>query len=74
MRNQFMTAMFIISCFIVIGKSHSNPILQDKERILLDPRGGGPPPGNGFETAPVKEICDAIAQELKSKNGRTKTS
>lgn len=32
-----------------------------KERILLGPRGGGPPPGDGFESAPVKEICDAVA-------------
>jgi len=35
-----------------------------KERILLGPRGGGPPPGDGYESAPVKEICDAIAREL----------
>ncbi len=27
-------------------------------------RGGGPPPGDGFESAPVREICDAIAREL----------
>jgi len=35
------------------------------ERILLGPRGGGPPPGDGFESAPVEEICDAIERELK---------
>jgi len=35
-----------------------------KERILLGPRGGGPPPGDGFESAPIKEICEAIAREL----------
>ncbi len=35
-----------------------------KERVLLGPRGGGPPPGDGFESAPIKEICDAIAGEL----------
>jgi len=32
-----------------------------KDRVLLGPRGGGPPPGDGFESAPVKEICEAIA-------------
>jgi ketosteroid isomerase-like protein len=37
------------------------------ERVLLGPRGGGPPPGDGFESAPVKEICDAIARELDKK-------
>ncbi len=39
-----------------------------KERILLGPRGGGPPPGDGFESAPIKEICDAIVRELAEKN------
>jgi putative intracellular protease/amidase len=38
-----------------------------KERVLLGPRGGGPPPGDGFESAPIKEICDAIAWELEKK-------
>jgi ankyrin repeat protein/L-ascorbate metabolism protein UlaG (beta-lactamase superfamily) len=38
-----------------------------KERVLLGPRGGGPPPGDGFESAPVKEICDAVARELAGK-------
>jgi hypothetical protein len=38
-----------------------------KKRILLGPRGGGPPPGDGFESAPIKEICDAIARELKKR-------
>jgi putative intracellular protease/amidase/pimeloyl-ACP methyl ester carboxylesterase len=28
--------------------------------ILLGPWGGGPPPGDGFESAPIKEICDAV--------------
>jgi len=36
-----------------------------KERVLLGPRGGGPPPGDGFESAPIKEICNAIARELE---------
>jgi len=35
-----------------------------KERVLLGPKGGGPPPGDGFESAPIKEICDAIVREL----------
>jgi putative intracellular protease/amidase len=38
-----------------------------KERVLLGPRGGGPPPGDGFESAPIKEICDAIAGEVARK-------
>jgi len=38
-----------------------------KKRILLGPRGGGPPPGDGYESAPIKEICDAIARELAVK-------
>jgi len=41
-----------------------------KERILLGPRGGGPPPGDGYESAPIKEICDAIARELAAKKLR----
>ncbi|MDH4272182.1 MAG: DJ-1/PfpI family protein [Candidatus Aminicenantes bacterium] len=35
-----------------------------KERVLFGPRGGGPPPGDGFESAPIKEICDAVAKEV----------
>lgn len=42
-----------------------------EERILLGPRGGGPPPGDGFESAPIKEICDAIAHELEGKSEDT---
>jgi ketosteroid isomerase-like protein len=38
-----------------------------KEGILIGPRGGGPPPGDGFESAPVKEICDAVVRELDKK-------
>jgi putative intracellular protease/amidase len=33
------------------------------DRVLIGPRGGGPPPGDGFNSAPVKEICDALARE-----------
>jgi len=40
-----------------------------KERILLGPRGGGPPPGDGFQSAPIKETCEAIARELGRKPG-----
>ncbi len=32
--------------------------------LLLGPRGGGPPPGDGEKSAPIKELCDAIEQEL----------
>ena len=41
-----------------------------KERLLLGPRGGGPPPGDGFQSAPVKEICEAIARELEKSPAR----
>jgi hypothetical protein len=44
-----------------------------KERIIIGPRGGGPPPGDGFESAPIKEICEAIARELAAK-GPAKTA
>jgi putative intracellular protease/amidase len=43
-----------------------------KERVLLGPRGGGPPPGDGFESAPIKEICDAIVREMAEKKGARK--
>jgi ankyrin repeat protein/L-ascorbate metabolism protein UlaG (beta-lactamase superfamily) len=36
------------------------------ERVLIGPRGGGPPPGDGFESAPIRELCDAVARELAS--------
>jgi putative intracellular protease/amidase len=37
-----------------------------KERVLLGPRGGGPPPGDGFESAPIKEVCDAVAAFVRA--------
>ena len=40
------------------------------EGVLLGPRGGGPPPGDGFESAPIKELCDAIERELLKKGAR----
>jgi len=39
-------------------------VTRIKERVLIGPRGGGPPPGDGFESAPIKEVCDAVAREL----------
>lgn len=36
------------------------------DRILIGPKGGGPPPGDGYQSAPIKAICDAIEQELIS--------
>jgi uncharacterized protein (TIGR02145 family) len=36
-----------------------------KNGILMGPRGGGPAPGDGYESAPIKEICDAIASHLE---------
>jgi len=35
-----------------------------KERILFGPRGGGPPPGNGYKSFRVDAICRAVAKEL----------
>jgi len=37
--------------------------------FCIGPRGGGPSPGDGFERAPVKEICDAIERELGGRTG-----
>ncbi|MFC1564264.1 DJ-1/PfpI family protein [candidate division KSB1 bacterium] len=42
-------------------------IIEVKERVLLGSRGGGPPPGNGFEGAPVNELCDAILAKIRNK-------
>ncbi|HSQ35662.1 MAG TPA: ankyrin repeat domain-containing protein [Candidatus Binatia bacterium] len=44
-----------------------------KERILLGPRGGGPPPGDGFESAPIKELCDAITAQLEGRMAKRTT-
>jgi len=45
-----------------------------REGLLLGPRGGGPPPDNGFESAPIQEICNAIDRELDGKSAaRTPT-
>jgi ankyrin repeat protein len=38
-----------------------------REGVLIGPRGGGPPPGDGYESAPIKELCDAIAREVALK-------
>lgn len=40
-----------------------------KDGILLGPRGGGPPPGDGFKSAPIREICDAIENHLEKGKG-----
>jgi putative intracellular protease/amidase len=45
-----------------------------KEGVLIGPRGGGPPPGDGFESAPIKEICDAVARELEKRPSSTHRS
>ena len=37
------------------------------DRLLIGPRGGGPPPGGGYKSAPIKELCDTIAQELTTR-------
>jgi putative intracellular protease/amidase len=46
-------------------------VTRVKERIFLGPRGGGPPPGDGFQSAPIKEICDAIERELAGGKANT---
>jgi len=46
---------------------YPDKVTRVRERVLLGPRGGGPPPGDGFESAPVKEICDAVDLELSGK-------
>jgi L-ascorbate metabolism protein UlaG (beta-lactamase superfamily) len=45
-------------------------VTRIKEGILIGPRGGGPPPGDGFESAPIKEVCDAVTRELAGKPDR----
>ncbi|MFH0761239.1 MAG: DJ-1/PfpI family protein [Bacteroidota bacterium] len=39
-------------------------VTRSGDRILIGPKGGGPPPGDGYRSAPIKAICDAIGQEL----------
>ncbi|NLI46452.1 MAG: DJ-1/PfpI family protein [Acidobacteria bacterium] len=43
---------------------HPAVVTRFRPGIILGPRGGGPPPGDGFESAPVKEVLDAVAREL----------
>ncbi len=38
-----------------------------RDGIILGPRGGGPPPGDGYQSAPVKAVCDAVQTELDQK-------
>ena len=76
------TAGLLITSFCVGNKTVSAAGLVDslsglnlfpekvtlvRERILLGPRGGGPPPGDGYKSAPIKELCDRIALEIKNK-------
>ena len=42
----------------------ADPVTRVGESILMGKRGGGPPPGNGFEGAPIDALCEAIAREL----------
>ncbi|MFC1492719.1 DJ-1/PfpI family protein [candidate division KSB1 bacterium] len=42
-------------------------VREVKDRVLMGSRGGGPPPGNGFEGAPVNELCDAILAKIREK-------
>ena len=39
-------------------------VIKIKEGVLLGPRGGGPPPGDGYKSAPINDVCKAIAEEL----------
>jgi hypothetical protein len=42
-------------------------VKEVKERIFMGSRGGGPPPGNGYEGAPVKELCEAVLNKIRNK-------
>ncbi|MFC1499546.1 DJ-1/PfpI family protein [Candidatus Zixiibacteriota bacterium] len=42
----------------------SGEVRQVRPGLLMGSRGGGPPPGNGAEGAPVEALCRAIAGEL----------
>ena len=55
------------------GELHfSGEVRKVAPGTLLGPWGGGPPPGDGFESAPIKEICDAVALELGGSGRKTK--
>ncbi|MCP4553495.1 MAG: hypothetical protein GY834_15960 [Bacteroidetes bacterium] len=65
----FCTGNMVVNKSGLIDKKEMNEIFPEKvtevkERILLGPRGGGPPPGDGFKSAPIDEICRAVAKKL----------
>ncbi len=39
-------------------------VAMPMNRVLMGSQGGGPPPGDGFESAPVEALCRAVAKEL----------
>jgi putative intracellular protease/amidase len=70
---RMLIATFCVGNFLVqsAGLTELEPpalfpdqVTRVRDGLLLGPRGGGPPPGDGFESAPIKEICDAIEREL----------
>jgi hypothetical protein len=40
-------------------------VVMPGDRVLMGSNGGGPPPGDGFESAPVEALCRALARELR---------
>jgi putative intracellular protease/amidase len=72
----FCTGNFVVKAAGLDYLPEGEPLFPEKvtkvgERIILGPRGGGPPPGDGFESAPIKELCDTIALELQQKDRKT---
>ncbi len=75
-----IVASFCVGNFVVDASGlPGRPLGEDRlpkqatwvaDRVLLGPRGGGPPPGDGFESAPVKEVCQAIAEKLAARTSR----
>ena len=67
-----LIASFCVGNFLVEAAGlvpEGTPLFPEKvtrvrEGLLLGPRGGGPPPGDGFASAPIEEICDAIERGL----------
>jgi hypothetical protein len=71
----FCVGNFLVEKSGLFDSSQGIPLFPKKvtmagEGILLGPRGGGRPPGDGFKSAPIKEICDAIVQEINNRGKR----
>ncbi len=71
----FCTGNFVVEASGLLGRPLGEDLFPKQvawigDRILIGPRGGGPPPGDGFESAPVKEVCEAVARKLESRAAR----